>query len=213
MDKFATFIDIAQEDGAQNPAASFSRLKAKTTGALVNRSTAGVESTVGGNVSAQAFMLASNFVLTTVAPTEVPALTVTIPPGKKARIVAFPVIQFATTVASTTPAYFLRVKNPTGANGTVQFSFSYKSFSTGAAVATQFFDGDSATVAAAGQSDLAGFPGAAGAQTAGNFNGGVIRINLINNSTNTSATAVVTLRPGAANDFGPIGTSIFAIIT
>lgn len=209
MEKSLGYIDIAQEDGAQNPAAAHSRVKAKTDGLIVSRSPAGVEVALGGSLSVVSLRVPSDTGSTTFGP--IAGMTVTIPPGKSATITmcGFFVVDATANILQVG----FSVNNPSGANGIVLGSASFKvgaaNTTNPPAAATSFYGGSTVNVAANTTSPFSVTNNTA--TTTGSRAGAFWKLNLINLSTNTSATVTLATRTAANGVL--TNTSMFAIIS
>lgn len=205
MNKFVSHIDIAQEDGTTNPSAAHSRIKAKTNGQLVSRSSVGVEGALGGSVSVQSSIVAQG---TAGASTLVviPGLAaITIPPGKTASIVLLGYTAGA--VSSPTSAIGFRFSQPAGADGGLSGCAKGKNSTSTAAAASANYRADVVNVAAGTTADFT--------VTVANSSTPKVHANAFavirNNSTNAIATVEGLISAVSALDIS--GTSIFALIS
>lgn len=148
--RFLTPIDVAQTDQAGNPPAGFGRVQFKTDGGAYSRTPAGVESKLGGDLDPR-FSVVSTEVAVPAGTAPVDALTLTIPPGKTARIVVLLALRVTTTTPLTgNNGGGLQVTNPAGANGAVTGSIFTEGYpaADGTAAATAIKQGSVVSVAA-----------------------------------------------------------------
>lgn len=116
MDKLLAHIDIAQEDGTQNPSAAHSRVKAKTNGSVVSRNSSGVESPLGGSLLPVTKMLLVDTATGISGLSPLGDLNFLIPPAKSVRFVFIGLHRSVSSVAASTLGFAARVTNPS--NGT-----------------------------------------------------------------------------------------------
>lgn len=212
MDKFLTsYIDIAQEDAAGNPATGFSRVKARTNGSLTSRTPAGVDSTLGGSISSFSSVLAANITQAAVnTKTAITGFAVSVPPQKTAMVSVVYLSENLNTVAAAAYNFFVDISNPAGSNSAITYSYSSKMGVSNVATATQVVSGNAASVAAGATSPI---------QTVASIGtnltpvGNLFLLLLTNPSTN--ATTTVTFSYSSANAASKFlaRSSIFALIT
>lgn len=218
MDKFLGYVDFPQEDGVQNPNATFTRLKAKTDGTLQRRSSAGVESPLGGLVKVASAVLAANYnSVATPGQQPIPGLSITIPAGKSAQVVSQIIVTgTAAGAVATAVGAGVNITNPAGANASVAVAWSAKIIpaATGAAAAGALYDGDVQQVAANATYNAGG---TASITPAANVSlPVVVTARITNLSTNTACTVQSTFQPfnnTTTANAAAAGSSIFAIIT
>lgn len=214
MAKQLAHVDIAQEDGTANPATAHSRVKAKTNGAVVSRSSVGVESVLGGALSPFIRVLAADFpVINNQVFTPITDFSVNIPPGASARIqFIVPIGTNTTAIAAGAHGGGFRATNPVGANGNLVGSWGIKMRDALAASAGSSFQGGVLSVApSATPTDLtvtASFTiSSTGVYPARGF------INLTNLSTNTTANITIAFISGSSAGKAAIGSAVFALIS
>ena len=211
-DKALSYIDIAQEDGTTNPATATTRLKAKTAGAVVTRSSAGVESELGGNLSVSSSVIAADFSTASTTVADLSALSVSVPPNKSCSFFVIANHAASSPTIAGLYGYILQVRNPAGANGSCIGSTYGKGYPspTGAAAASSINDGDAFSLVAGGSFTLnltlSSTPTAAVSNPT-IFNGTVQNL-----STTTSATIIVQVQQYAASSVTKAGSAIFALI-
>lgn len=214
MDKLLAHIDIAQENGTTNPGTAHSRIKAKTNEQLVSRSSAGVESVLGGSLSVLSRLLTSNQAIPTDVDTVITGLQIQVPPGKTARVWAICITSVGgSSLSAQLHGGLLTVNNPAGANGSVSGAAMIKGHpsTTTAAGAASTVDGDSFNLAAGATFTLS----SAISQQPGNNNNRpfFITSTVVNLSTNTSAVVSPVYNPWGTNDSVLLGSSLFALIS
>lgn len=218
MDKLLAHIDIAQESGTANPTAGSTRVAARTSGQVVTRSSAGVESALGGALSVVSAVLSAAFTDSTPNTlTPITGLSVSIPPNKTAKVI-FNLLATGTgtgTIAGNTGSGVI-VSNPAGSNASVVVTWRGKIFPTmtGAAGAAAFVDGDTISVAA-NASGNASIIASVTPSTANVNVPSIFILHIFNASTTTSCTAQGLIQQYNATTLNAanIGSSIFAIIT
>lgn len=144
MDKLLAHIDIAQEDGTQNPDAANVRIKAKTNGSVVTRSGAGVEAALGGSLSVLSAVIAADLAGSQTTD-GIPGLSFIVPAGKSA-FLTYVGSHGNTTVTGSTGTFGVVVNNPAGSNGNVIITACGRSAGSAAASATGLFTGNSTSV-------------------------------------------------------------------
>lgn len=201
-----------------NPSAGFTRVRAKFDGTLQNRNSGGVDSIVGGAVSVASALLTANFnSVATPGQQPIPGLTVTIPPGKSARVFArVNVTGTAAGAVATAVGAGINIVNPAGANAAVSVAWSAKIIpaATGAAAAGALYDGDVQQVAANVTYNAGGTVSIA--PSANVSLPVIVTASIVNLSTNTSCTVQGTLQPfnnTTTANAAALGSAIFAIIT
>lgn len=207
MDKLLTYLDIAQEDGTQNPAAAHSRVKAKTNGAVVSRSPAGVESTLGGSL---AIFFGSGARVGTGLEV-IPGTTFTLPPGKNAYVVGLGLAS-GISVSGGTTTFGFRLQQGAGANAPAVCSFEVKLLNTGsggAAVADGLRNAGVLSVAAGATADAVTTRNS----TFGDPSGNKAVAKITNTSTNADTTVSLVRQSSAGVAAGTASAYIFALIS
>lgn len=204
MDRFLNSIDIAQEDGVGNPSSGNTRVKAKTSGVLVARSSTGVENQLGGSLSVQSSVVASGTAgVSTLQP--IPGLgSITIPPGKTATI--YLLGRTAGAAVNTTSTQFgFRFSHGAGASSSLIGSAFGQNSATNAASDAHVKRGDTISVVAGASVDFTvtiantstvEVPAMAMAvvtNTSNNANSTVTGLFLVVSTTNVSGTSIFAL--------------------